>query len=89
MEGIIQTGILAANTGYATLFDYSGINACIYDKAGTPAFSSKNWKEGETDEDYRICSEEVSGGHISWAEDIGTIRRLNNELEEVTEALEN
>ncbi len=89
MEGIIQTGILAANTGYATLFDYSGINACIYDKVGTPAFSSKNWKEGETDEDYRICSEEVSGGHISWAEDIGTIRRLNNELEEVKEALEN
>lgn len=89
MEGIIQTGILAANTGYATLFDYSGINACIYDKAGSPVLSSRNWKEGKTDEDHRICSEDVSGGHISWAEDIGTIRRLNTELEEVTEALEN
>ena len=89
MEGIIQTGMLAANTGYAALFDYSGINACIYDKSGAPVLSSRNWKEGETDEDHRICSEDVSGGRINWAEDIGTIRRLNTELEEVTEALEN
>ena len=89
MEGIIQTGLLAANTGYAILFDYSGINACIYDKAGSPVVSSRNWKEEGAGEDYRICSEDVSGGYISWAEDIGTIRRLNTELEEVTEALEN
>ncbi|MBP5609375.1 MAG: hypothetical protein J6X66_14045 [Lachnospiraceae bacterium] len=89
IEGIIQTGLLAANAGYETLFDYSGINACIYDKVGSPVLSSRNWKEGGSDEDHRICSEDVSGGSISWAEDIGTIRRLNTELEEVTEALEN
>ncbi len=87
IEGVIQTGILAANSGYSTLFDYSTINACIFDKKHIPVLSSKNWKD-EADEDHRICSAEVSGGSISWAEDIGTIRRLNTELEEVTEELE-
>ena len=87
MEGIIQTGILAANSGYSTLFDYSTINAAIFDKAHVPVLSSRNWKD-EADEDHRICSADVSGGSISWAEDIGTIRRLNAELEEVTEELQ-
>ncbi len=87
MEGIIQTGILAANSGYSALFDYSTINACIFDKSHAPVLSSKGWKD-EIDEDHRICSEEVSGGSISWIEDLSTIRRLNAELEEVTEELE-
>lgn len=87
IEGVIQTGILAANSGYSALFDYSTINACIFDKTHAPVLSSKGWKD-EADEDHRICSEEVTGGSISWAEDIGTIRRLNAELEEVTEELE-
>lgn len=87
-ESIIQIGMISANSGYRRLFDHSGINACIYDKDDNPAVVSINWKkDAGDDENHRICREAVSGGYVTWVEDISIINRLNRDIEEVTEEL--
>ncbi len=86
-ESIIQIGMIPANNGYRKLFEHSGINACISDKDGNPVQTSLGWSEAGQDEDHRISKEPISGGYISWIEDISAINRLNRELEEVAEEL--
>ena len=86
-ESIIQIGMIPANTGYERLFDYSGINACIYDSMGAPVVASTDWNPGPYDEDHRIRRESVTGGTVSWVEDLSALNRLNRDLEEVTAEL--
>ena len=88
VESLILIGVLPANSGYEALFDHSGINACIYDNTGKPVLHSRDWTEDAADEDHRIRREQVTGGYVSWVEDLTTISRLNREIEEVTEELE-
>ena len=86
-ESIIQIGMIPANNGYRKLFEHSGINACIFDKDGNPVQTSLGWSQTGQDDDHRISKEPVSGGYITWIEDISAINRLNRELEEVAEEL--
>ncbi|MBR5420636.1 MAG: hypothetical protein IK115_05765 [Lachnospiraceae bacterium] len=87
-ESLIFIGVIPANSGYEALFDLSGINAAIYDKLKKPVLHSRNWTADAGDEDHRIRREAVSGGSVSWVEDLSSIHRLNRELEEVAEELE-
>ncbi len=86
-ESIIQIGMIPANNGYRKLFEHSSINACIFDKDGNPVHTSLGWSQTGQDDDHRISKEPVSGGYITWIEDISAINRLNRELEEVAEEL--
>ena len=88
IESLILIGVIPANSGYEELFDLSGINACIFDNAGNPVLHSTDWTEESADEDHRIRREPVTGGYVSWVEDLTAISRLNREIEEVTEELE-
>lgn len=87
-ESAIQIGLIPANNGYEILFDYSGINAAIYDTAGKAILTSRNWVQDAGDADHLIRKEKISGGYVTWVEDISAINRLNEELSEVTEELE-
>lgn len=86
-ESIIQIGLIPANAGYEILFAHSGINACIYDNSGIPVIASENESKRVEDEDHRVLREPISGGYITWIEDMSFINRLNREIEEVTEEL--
>ena len=86
-ESIIQIGLIPANSGYESLFAGSGINACIYDKNNTPVITSEEVGEEEKNGDVRVRRESISGGYITWTEDMSLINRLNREIEEVTEEL--
>ena len=86
-ESIIQHGMIPANSGYRHLFDHSGICACIYDDRDNPVLISGDEPERSKDEEHRIRREPISGGYITWIEDMSPINRLNREIEEVTEEL--
>ena len=88
-ESIIQIGLIPVNSGFLRLFYHSGINACIYDKDNRPAVVSYNWTDTKGDEDHRVRKETISGGYVTWVEDITAINRLNHQIEEVTEELNN
>ena len=87
-ESAIQIGLIPANSGYEIIFDYSGINAAIYDTKGRAILTSRNWVQDAGDADHQIRKEKISGGYVTWVEDISAINRLNEELSEVTEELE-
>lgn len=86
-ESIIQIGMIPANTGYGIFFAHSGINACIYDNDNTPVRPSVGWSQVPEDKDHRICRKPISGGYVTWVEDLANINALNREIEDVTEEL--
>ena len=86
-ESIIQIGLIPANSGYRRIFDHSGINACIYDDRDNPVIVAGDSSEPPHDNDHRICRAPISGGYITWIEDLSPVNRLNREIEEVTEEL--
>ncbi len=86
-ESIIQLGMIPANSGYRDLFDHSGINARIYDEKDQPVLVSGSGLEEVSDEEHRLCKEPISGGYVTWVEDLSLINKLNREIEEVTEEL--
>ncbi len=87
-ESIILIGMCPANSGYERLFDSSVISACIYDSSGRPRLSGIEWEQMGDDDDHRIRRESVSGGYVTWIEDLSAINRLNSEIEDITEELE-
>ncbi|MCR5250068.1 MAG: hypothetical protein K6E50_05625 [Lachnospiraceae bacterium] len=87
-ESVLLIGLVPANTGYGLFFAHSGVRAGISDREGNMLRVSDNWDDGKTDEDQCILKEEISGGHVSWVEDLGPIHRLNRELSELAEELE-
>ncbi len=87
-ESIILIGMCPANSGYERLFDSAVISACIYDSSGKPRLSGSEWVPMGQDDDHRIRRESVSGGYVTWIEDLSAINRLNLEIEDITEELE-
>ncbi|MBO5597268.1 MAG: hypothetical protein J5943_01505 [Oribacterium sp.] len=87
-ESAIVIGLIPANSAYRKVFWYSGLKACIYENGDKAALWSQDWIPEEQNEDFRLRKEEVCGGYIRWLEDISTISRLNHEIEEVTNELE-
>ncbi len=88
VESAIVIGLIPANSAYHKVFKYSGLKACIYEKDDKAALWSEDWTTEEQNDDYRIRKAEVCGGYIKWLEDISNISRLNHEIEEVTNELE-
>ncbi len=86
-ESIIQVGMIPANSGYRDLFDHSGINARIYNRDGQSVIVSGNRQAEISDDEHRLQKEPISGGYVTWIEDLSLINSLNREIEEVTEEL--
>ena len=47
---------------------------------GKPVLHSRDWTEDAADENHRIRREPVTGGYVSWVEDLTAISRLNREI---------
>ncbi|MCR4807270.1 MAG: hypothetical protein K5857_06305 [Lachnospiraceae bacterium] len=86
-ESVILIGMISANTGYEELFDHSGIRACIFDTENRPVIASSEWSKELRGADRRIRMEPVSGGHVTWVEDLSSIHGLNRELSDIAEQL--
>ena len=54
---------------------------------GLSATVSGDSTEPTHDSDQRICRAPISGGYITWVEDLSPVNRLNREIAEVTEEL--
>jgi hypothetical protein len=89
-ESFIQIGMIPANTGYKSIFHKSGIRANLYDKYGhlemTSGINDGTISESG-DEDHHVMSEPISGGHVSWIEDLTEINKLGREIREATDEL--
>jgi hypothetical protein len=68
------------------LFDRSHINAVIRSDDGEAVFVSQNYTP--VSEGFRIQDRPISGGSVSWAEDLRDVTALNERLESVTQELE-
>lgn len=89
-ESFIQIGMIPANTGYKSIFHKSGIRANLYDKYGhlemTSGINDGTISESG-DEDHHVMSAPISGGSVSWIEDLTEINRLGREIQEMAEEL--
>ncbi|MBQ1849005.1 MAG: hypothetical protein II139_01395 [Lachnospiraceae bacterium] len=92
-ESMIQLGIMPGNSRYALFFEQSPISARIEDNAGEIVYESKAHAAiaqnlAEKSENERRNEKTVHGGKIIWFEDLTAIRQLDEEIQKVTEQLE-
>ena len=88
-EGCIIIGLLPSNTGYQQLFSKSHINAVLKDQSNSVWYSSVYVQTGEDSsaEDLITQTKPLTGGSITWSEDVHTIRKLREKLAEANESL--
>ena len=87
-EGCISIGLITSNTGYSRLFELTHINAEIKSKDGKTVYRSGDYSDTEGNDDYRIKRFSISGGIVTWSEDISAINRINIDIEDATEQIE-
>ncbi len=96
LESSVRSGMVPVNTKYAGLFAHSPLQMQIVDRAGRPALSSATEEpvDGkllqsalashplpvERDQDTLFFVAAITGGYGLWQEDIGNLRRLQEEL---------
>lgn len=104
IESVIASGLIPANTKYFKLFEHSSLDIQIIDEEGIPIFQSKIAEpiDSETIAKFRAKSQGAMvltpdsvlyanptiGGTAFWREDIGIIRRLEQEVETSVKKLE-
>ncbi|MBO4902713.1 MAG: hypothetical protein J5518_07960 [Lachnospiraceae bacterium] len=86
-ESAIRIGMIPSNTGYQEVFYNSHINALLYDHSHEVMYSSLGYRS-HTGMDNRVRTKNVRGGTVLWIEDLSTINRLNEELLQTTEQVE-
>lgn len=99
-ESCIQVGLIRSNTNYAELLYASGIAAQIVDKdykvyyrAEAAQYLTEDvMRQAENgpivlEENIRLSSVAITGGHALWIEDVSEMNRLLSELKEVGELL--
>lgn len=87
-ESCILIGLLPSNTGYRQLFVESHISAKLRDAGDAVWYTSVQVQRSADPADTVTQMKPISGGSITWTEDVHTIRRLRAELEEANAAIE-
>ena len=89
LEACIVNGMIPANTGYEKLFAMTEVPAAITNAAGKLVYQTAAAELPFRDtDDQRIRRYSISGGTITWVEDLSEVRDLNRRLEEVSEQME-
>ncbi|MBE5923751.1 MAG: hypothetical protein E7271_04685 [Lachnospiraceae bacterium] len=96
----IYIGLIPSNSGYADIFKKSNVNAVIYDKNNVPVYAGENSillkekivpssADGRMlNDNLRIVSYDVIGGRIYYEENMESLLRLQEELIESMQRLE-
>lgn len=87
-EAMIQLGILSGNSRYELFFENGSINAVIRNDRGEEVFVSRHYEPHGDSQDYRVSRQKISGGQVTWYEDLSAIRLLDEQIKTVTEELE-
>ena len=99
LECCIQLGLIPTNTDYGKLFQKFSIAAQITDKKGTPVYSSYSatpltaeqfsMQSGSRIGEHTVLHKmKIPGGYGFWQDDMTELDRLNGELAEAKENLE-
>lgn len=84
----IRIGLLPANKAYAELFGISSIHAKICDHMDHVIYRSREITEQADPDTIRTQKKEIHGGHVFWQTDVSEILRINRELDDIHEQLE-
>ena len=99
-ESCIQIGLIQSNSEYKKYFDSADITAFIADNDYVIKYRANNAPEtdtellksiteqGNTYGDTRFRKKTIHGGTVYWTENMSTINRLNKELEEIGNRLD-
>ena len=87
-EGSIRIGLIPSTSGYDELFSLSHVNAVIKNADGRLVYQSSQEKQDMPDRLVRLRTRPISGGEVTWAEDLTNIRSLNERIRMATEQIE-
>ncbi len=85
-ESLIQSGLVRSNVYYKELFYGSDLKAQILNKDYQLCYQT-NLFPVEANHNLRTSTFPISGGHVTWLEDISEMNGLIKELEEVNQRL--
>lgn len=88
-EACIQIGLVPSNTGYDEIFNHSSLKAEIKDVAQHTVYSSDDadFQQYTENGNFRIRTKAISGGSVTYAENLSAINGLNAEIENSAEQL--
>lgn len=86
-EGCILIGLLPSNMSYRTLFSQSHISAEMTDMEQTVHYSSAQMQTSSDPEDLICYKNYISGGVVSWTENVHAIRSLREQIAEAAESI--
>lgn len=98
LEGCMQLGLIPTNTDYGRLFRLFSISALITDGNGSPVYASDSaipptqeqlaLPDGSRIDEHTVLRKmQLPGGFGFWRDDMRSLDRLNEELEDAREAL--
>ena len=100
IESCIQCGLIPSNTGYAQLFESSGIAAQITDRDGNVCYRSKDSVEIDAEmvhraverpvmleKGIRLSGAPIRGGYVLWKENLSEMQDILQELADMKEEL--
>ena len=87
-ESCTQIGLIPSNTDYPALFKLSDLNAAILDNDGHVQYRADGCSDVPEREDQVVRRCRIRSGTVQWTEDLSSIKRLNREIAEATEAVE-
>lgn len=99
IDACIQIGLIPGNKSHSEILEYSSLAAQITDKQGGIIFASKKasdnaveWLKKSSDYiidgDTAIIRKDIRNGYGFWQQDIADINRINEELLEIQERLQ-
>ena len=90
LEFCIQAGMIPANMGYENIYEKAYVPSVILDHRGSVVYKTANASYPfPQDQDIKIQSHPISGGSVEWTLDMGPVRKLNRQLEDATQQMEN
>ena len=90
LEFCIQAGMIPANMGYENIYEKAYVPSVILDHKGAVVYKTANASYPfPQDQDIKIQSHPISGGSVEWTLDMGPVRKLNRQLEDATQQMEN
>lgn len=87
-EACIQIGLIPSNTDYRELFLVSRLNAALLDRDGNIVLCAADYAAQTDDVDHIRRRNPIAGGYIEWTEDISAIHRLNEDIADAAETIE-
>ena len=88
LECSLRTGLISSNRGYIALFTRSELAMQIYHGDGSLAFTAAQTVQAGEEAGFHRSSMPITGGYVVWYEDVRDLRRKQEELRRLAQALQ-